>query len=234
MASLYLIPVPIADSEKAALSYPRLTAIIAELTEFVVEDLRSARRALRNLGFEGDFDRCVFHLHNEHTGAKGLETIINSLKKGKDVGLISESGMPAVADPGSMVVAAAHEANIRVIPLPGPNSIILALAASGLNGQQFAFHGYLPKERKDRIKKLKELESRIKAGEGAQIFIETPYRNSHMLEDILQNCSSGIKLCVASDINGSNERIICKSITNWAANSFEMGEKVPSVFVLGS
>src|ERR1035437_6421288 len=209
---LYLVPVPIADEEEnASLVYPLLEKTINSLDEFIVEDLKTARRSLRKIGFKGEFDKTIFHLLNEHTDTKSIESFLASVEKGKNIGLMSEAGMPCIADPGSDIVRLAHKKNIKIVPLYGQSSIFLALAASGLNGQNFCFHGYLPKEQVNRKKKLKEIEKE----EGTQIFIETPYRNNHLLEDILITCSSETLLCVAMNVTGKSEMILTRSIAEW-------------------
>src|ERR1035438_1742393 len=152
---LYLIPVPISEEENSAMVYPLLEQTVNSLDEFIIEDLKTARRSLRKIGFKGEFDKTIFHLLNEHTDLKGIEKFLTSSEKGKSIGLISEAGMPCIADPGSEIVKLAHKKNIRVIPLYGQSSIFLSLASSGLNGQNFCFHGYLPKEQNNRKKKLK-------------------------------------------------------------------------------
>ena len=226
---LYLIPVPISDDENSGLVYPLLEQTINSLDELIVEDLKTTRRSLRRIGFRGEFDKCIFHLLNEHTDLKGIEKFLESAEKGKNIGLMSEAGMPCIADPGSEIVKLAHKKNIKVVPLYGQSSIFLALAASGLNGQNFCFHGYLPKEQANRKKKLKEIEKR----EGTQIFIETPYRNNHLLEDILSTCSPETLLCVAVNISGASEKITTKAIAEWKRGELPNLNKQPAAFLLG-
>lgn len=251
---LYLIPVLISDDENSGLVYPLLEQTVNSLDEFIVEDLKTARRSLRRIGFRGEFDKCAFHVLNEHTDSKGIEKFLASADKGKNIGLMSEAGMPCIADPGSEIVRLAHKKNIRVIPFYGQSSIFLALAASGLNGQNFTFHGYLPKEQKERKKKLKEIEStffsqiprfsgslketgKARAGETwtntTHIFIETPYRNNHLLEDILSVCSPETLLCVAANVTGATEKIITRSIAEWKRGELPDLDKQPVVFLLG-
>lgn len=226
---LYLIPVPVSEDDNTSLIYPKLEQTVNSLDEFIVEDLKTARRSLRKIGFRGEFDKCTFHVLNEHTDLKGIERFLSAADKGKNIGLLSDAGMPCIADPGSDIVKLAHKKSIRVVPLYGQSSIFLALAASGLNGQNFTFHGYLPKEQKDRRKKLKEIEKR----EGAQVFIETPYRNNHLLEDILFTCSAETLLCVAVNVTSSDEKIITRSIAEWKKNELPELDKQPAVFLLG-
>ena len=246
---LYLIPVPIADDEFSDYVYPFLEKTVNSLEEFIVEDLKTARRALRKLGYKGEFDKTIFHLLNEHTDLKGIEKFLLSAGKGKNIGLMSEAGMPCIADPGSEIVKLAHKKNIKVVPLYGQSSIFLALASSGLNGQNFCFHGYVPKGQSERRRKLKEIQAPLNPPEGGNlrvllphsggggafthIFIETPYRNNHLLEDILAVCSSETLLCVASDVSGNAERIITKTIGEWKRGEVPDLNKVPTVFLLG-
>lgn len=238
---LYLIPVPIADEEgNSGLVYPLLESTVNALSEFIVEDLKTARRSLRKIGFTGEFDKMTFHILNEHTDAKNIVGFLASAETGKNIGLLSDAGMPCIADPGSDIVRLAHQKNINVIPLYGQSSIFLALAASGLNGQNFTFHGYLPKEQSERKKKLKEINTPLQlspfggAGGGVtHIFIETPYRNNHLLEDILSTCSSETLLCVAMNVTGKTEMILTKSIGEWKRGELPNLDKQPTVFLLG-
>lgn len=227
---LYLIPVPISVDDNPELVYPLLEKTVNSLDEFIVEDLKTARRSLRKIAFKGEFDKMAFHILNEHTDLKGIEKFLSSAEKGKNIGLMSEAGMPCIADPGSEIVKLAHKKNIRVIPLYGQSSIFIALAASGLNGQNFCFHGYLPKSQNERIKRLKQIEKAIPQ---AQIFIETPYRNNHLLEDILSTCFSETLLCVAVNVTSRSEKIITKSIADWKRGELPNLDKQQAVFLLG-
>ncbi len=233
---LYLIPVPISDEEdNSGLVYPLLASTINTIDEFIVEDMKTARRALRKIGFKGEFDKMTFHVLNEHTDVKSTGTFLTSTSTGNNIGLLSDAGMPCIADPGSDVVRLAHQQNIKVVPLYGQSSIFLALAASGLNGQNFTFHGYLPKEQSERKKKLKELTfSPFRAGASvSHIFIETPYRNNHLLEDILSTCAPEISLCVAMNVTGRSEMILTKSIAEWKRGELPNLDKQPTVFLIG-
>ena len=227
---LYLIPVPISDTEdNSGLVYPALEKTVNSLSEFIVEDLKTARRSLRKIGFKGEFDKMTFHVLNEHTDRKGISKFLTSAEKGSNIGLLSDAGMPCIADPGSDIVRLAHSKGIKVIPLYGQSSIFLALAASGLNGQNFTFHGYLPKEQANRKKKLKEIEK----AEGTHIFIETPYRNNHLFEDILNACSPETLLCVAANVGGTEEMILTRTIGEWRISETPQLDKQPSVFLIG-
>lgn len=223
--TLFLIPSVISEntSEKVLPSY--LIAVINDLDEFIVEDERTARRFLKAAGYLKPLDLLVLHQLNKHTDVTELPSFINSLLQGKNVGLLSEAGCPCVADPGSMIVKIAHEHQITVKPLVGPSSIMLALMASGLNGQSFVFHGYLPIEKNARIKKIKELESKASRENQTQIFMEAPFRNMQLLNDILHSCNSGTSLCIACDITGSNEFIQTKSISEWKKKIPELHKK---------
>lgn len=244
---LYLIPVPISDEEdNSGLVYSALERTVNSLPEFIVENLKTARRSLRKIGFKGEFDKMTFHVLNEHTDTKSIGSFLVSAEKGKNIGLLSDAGMPCIADPGSDVVRLAHSKGIRVIPFYGQSSIFLALAASGLNGQNFTFHGYLPKDQVSRKKKLKELsgspqpsqkqpkvENEVRVAGVTHIFIETPYRNNHLLQDILATCSLETLLCVAMNVSGSSEMILTKSVAEWRRGEMPNLDKQPAVFLLG-
>ncbi len=228
--ALFLIPVPFSEDEFTDYVYPLLEKTVNTLAKFIVEDLKTARRALRKIGYKGDMDKTIFHVLNEHTEIRGIEKFLSSAEKGKNIGLMSEAGMPCIADPGSEIVRLAHKKNIKVVPLYGQSSIFLALASSGLNGQNFCFHGYLPKEQANRKKKLKEIEKAIPQ---TQLFIETPYRNNHLLEDILSTCHSETLLCIAVNVTGAAEKIITRSISEWKKSELPDLNKQPAVFLLG-
>ena len=237
---LYLIPVPIAEGDNSGLIYPLLEQTISSLDEFIVEDLKTARRSLRKVGYKGDFDKTVFHILNEHIGSTNTSHFLNSIEKGKSIGLMSEAGMPCIADPGSDIVRLAHKKNIRVVPFYGQSSIFLSLSASGLNGQNFCFHGYLPKEQIARKKKIKDIDKLLhapslggRAGVGCHIFIETPYRNNHLFEDILAVCAPEILFCIARNVTGISEMIVTKTIADWKRGEFPDLNKQPTVFLLG-
>lgn len=170
---------------------------------------------------------------NVNTTEAEISSYLDEADKGNNTGLISEAGLPCIADPGNVIVKMAHAKGIRVIPLSGPSSITLALMASGFNGQNFAFNGYLPIEKTNRIRKLKELENKVKSGNQAQIFIEAPHRNDRLLDDIIKNCSVDIMLCIAKELTGENEEIIVKPISSWREEKITLG-KVPVIFILGN
>ena len=203
------------------------------LDYYIVENLRSARRFLASLPLGRPIDELHFGELNEHTAPQEVERLIAPLLEGHDVGLLSEAGVPAVADPGSEVVALCHKKGIRVIPLVGPSSAIMALMASGANGQSFAFNGYLPVKQAERIKAIRHFESRAVRERQSQIFIEAPYRNEKLLADLLATCSPETRLCIAADITAPNEFILTKSITQWRKMSPHPAiNRRPAIFIL--
>ncbi|MDO9680970.1 MAG: SAM-dependent methyltransferase [Bacteroidales bacterium] len=228
---LFLIPAPLGDGHISDVIPAGTVDVISSLTHFVVEELRSARRYLSKAGFKGKIDTLQFYLLNEHSKAEETFEIIELLNSGTDVGLISEAGLPAVADPGSNLVESAHRHNIEVRPLTGPSSIFLALMASGKNGQNFAFIGYLPAKTEERRVKIKELEKFASRSGQSQIIIETPYRNDSLLADFLQICSDSTTLTIASEITCETQFIKTKSIGEWKRHKPELNKK-PCVFIL--
>lgn len=228
---LYLIPVPIHSEEEFNIKHipPYLTEIINKISVFAVENIRTSRRFLRKINPKFNIDDTNFEIIDKRTSESDYSKIINYLKKGIDVGVMSESGCPGVADPGQNLCRLAHENNILIKPLIGPSSILLALMASGLNGQKFIFHGYLPIEKEKRIKEIKKL-SKIS---GSHIFIETPYRNQKVFDDIIHNLKQDDKkLSVASDITGKNENIFTEKISDLKKKKI-MLEKFPTIFIFG-
>ena len=230
--SLYLIPSTLGDTPTEQVIPGHHKVILNRLREFIVEDIRSSRRFLKRIDKSIEPDNLNFQLLNEHTSEEDIPCLLDPLRTGKDMGLLSEAGLPCVADPGATLVRIAHDENMNVIPLSGPSSIFLALMASGFNGQNFAFHGYLPRDMRSRTKKLKELE-RISAQTGqTQIFIETPYRNKAMLETILHCCGSQTHLCIAAGLTTNQEFISTKSIMEWRKTKRPEIHKIPAVFLL--
>ena len=228
---LYLIPVTIGGSPVADVIPQLPLEIIKDLKYFIVEDLRSARRYLRKAGFKADFDTVQFHLLNEHSSDLELSEILKELQAGHSMGLLSEAGVPAVADPGAKIVAQAHLHGIRVIPLAGPSSILMALMASGMNGQSFRFHGYLPVKNPQRQTSIRKIEQAAYDSRETQIFMETPYRNMSLLEDILRLCREETMLCVAADISLDTEFIRTKAVRDWKKEIPRL-HKRPAVFCL--
>jgi len=231
--SLFLIPTPLGEGTGFDKIFPAYNSeIINSIDVFIAEDAKSARRFLKQVGIKKSFDEITILLLNEHT--KGHETLncLDSAIAGKNIGLLSDAGCPGIADPGASVVKIAHEKNISVIPLIGPSSILLALISSGMNGQNFAFNGYLERENHLLTKQLRELEKRTQQQNQTQIFIETPYRNSKMVETILQTCGNETRLCIACDVTLSTEFIKTKTIAVWKKSIPEI-HKRPAVFLLG-
>jgi 16S rRNA (cytidine1402-2'-O)-methyltransferase len=230
--TLYLIPSLLSDDLPQVLP-PYALSIVHQLDEFIVENEKTARHFLKALKTPIPQPQFVFHLLNEHTTDKDIPTLLLPLQQGKNIGLMSEAGAPGVADPGSAVVQLAHEAGIRVVPLIGPSGILMALMASGMNGQSFRFHGYLPREIPARKSRIRELAADALKKHEAQIFIETPYRNDKLLEDILSTAPENVKLCIACEITGNRERINTRTIHDWKKTQIVIG-KLPCVFILGS
>ncbi len=231
MASLYLIPTPLGTTslEKIFPSYN--IEIINRLNHFVVENVRTARRFLKQISQERNINEVKFYLLNEHSSKEELSCLLEPLYNGFDLGLMSEAGCPAVSDPGADLVALAHKNDFTVIPLIGPSSVLLSLMASGFNGQNFEFVGYLPVQSEERIKTLRRLEAKVYAENQTQIFIETPYRNMKMLETILKVCQPSTQLCIAADVTLESEFIKTKSIGEWRKNLPDLQNK-PCIFLL--
>ena len=230
--ALYLLPVTLGDTaiDKVLPAYN--AGIIREIKHFIVEDVRSARRFLKKVDREIDIDTLSFYPLNKHTSPEDISGYLNPLAEGHSMGVISEAGCPAVADPGADVVAIAQRRNLKVVPLVGPSSIILSVMASGFNGQSFAFHGYLPIEPNERSKRLKELEGRIYSEHQTQLFIETPYRNHKMLDDILKACRPQTKLCIAANITCEGEYIKTRTGKEWKGTALPDLSKIPCIFLL--
>ncbi len=230
--ALYSLPVTLGDTaiDKVLPAYN--AGIIREIKHFIVEDVRSARRFLKKVDREIDIDTLSFYPLNKHTSPEDISGYLNPLAEGHSMGVISEAGCPAVADPGADVVAIAQRRNLKVVPLVGPSSIILSVMASGFNGQSFAFHGYLPIEPNERSKRLKELEGRIYSEHQTQLFIETPYRNHKMLDDILKACRPQTKLCIAANITCEGEYIKTRTVKEWKGTALPDLSKIPCIFLL--
>lgn len=227
---LYLIPNSLGSGSDAFAT--ELSRQVAQrLEDFVVEEIKSARRLLRQLGVTRELSQLNFVMLNEHTREGDLPDLIGPLLEGKDMGLISEAGLPCVADPGHSVVALCHEHQIRVVPLSGPSSIMMALMASGMNGQQFTFNGYLPRDKQERIKKIRAMEQLALKG-NTQLFMDAPYRNQQLLEDLLATCRMETRLCIASAITCPEEKITTRDITGWHMHKPKL-DKIPVMFVLG-
>lgn len=228
---LYLIPVPLAENASAKSFTPYLVDTINHINEYIVENSKTARRFLKEAGLKTPQNELIVHDYGKHNRDNNIKEFFSGLLAGKDVGLMSEAGCPGVADPGSEIVAYAHARGIKVVPLVGPSSILLALMASGFNGQSFTFHGYLPIDKVARANKLRELENAAERYDQTQIFIETPFRNNPMLEEILRSCKSETRLCIACDLTSEQEFVQTKSIKDWKAAVPELHKK-PVIFLI--
>ena len=229
--ALYLLPVTLGDTELNTVLPAYNIEIIQGIKHFIVEDVRSARRFLKKVDREFDIDSLSFYPLNKHTSAEDISGYLEPLLAGQSMGVISEAGCPAVADPGADVVAIAQRKNLKVVPLVGPSSIILSVMGSGFNGQSFAFHGYLPIEPGERVKRIKQLEQRIYSENQTQLFIETPYRNHKMIDDLLQNCRPQTKLCIAANLTCEGEYIKTRAISEWKGKVPDLS-KIPCIFLL--
>ena len=229
--TLFLIPSALGNEININLFPPYNLEMIYSLDHFIVENIRTARRFLRPIGYKNDFEQVKFFELNKHTSRSDLESYINPLLKGINMGILSEAGAPAVADPGAEIVKLAHKNNIKVVPLIGPSSILLALMASGLNGQNFSFNGYLPVKNTLRKKAILNLEKKSRQENQSQIFMETPYRNQNILEDILSSCHPETLLCIATEITLKTEYIQTKQVNQWKKEIPNI-HKRPSIFIL--
>ena len=231
VAALYLLPVTLGETPLGNVLPQYNSEIIAGIRHFIVEDVRSARRFLRKVDPQFDIDGSTFYELNKHTSPEAVAGYLKPLQAGNPVGVISEAGCPAVADPGADVVAIAQRKGMKVVPLVGPSSIILSVMASGFNGQSFAFNGYLPIKPDERAKKLRQLEQRIYNEDQTQLFIETPYRNGKMLEDILANCRPQTKLCIAANLTCEDEYVQTRTVKEWRGHVPDLS-KIPCIFLL--
>ena len=230
-AALYLLPVTLGDTPLGNVLPQHNSEIIAGIRHFIVEDVRSARRFLRKVDPTFDIDGSQFFELNKHTSPQDVAGFLRPLQDGKPMGVISEAGCPAVADPGADVVAIAQRKGLKVVPLVGPSSIILSVMASGFNGQSFAFHGYLPIDAGERAKTLKHLESRAYAEHQTQLFIETPYRNLKMFDDILRSCRPQTRLCIAANLTCEDEYAVTRTIAEWKGQRPPI-DKIPCMFLI--
>lgn len=230
--TLYLIPVPLGPTLPQDSLPQSVLGTIRPLNHFVVEQAKTARAFLKAAGTDRPLQELQLEELNEHTRADALDRLLTPLRAGHDVGLLSEAGCPAIADPGANLVALAQQENIRVVPLIGPSSLVLALMASGLNGQRFAFQGYLPAKEVDRTKALRDLESESRRRSQTQLFIETPYRNRAMFDAILQACQPGTRLTVATDLTLPGESVLTRTIQQWKKQTPPEIERRPTVFLL--
>ena len=232
-ARLYLFPVPLSDNPVTEVLPAHNIELIKTVKYFIVENLRSARRFLKQCDRSIDIDSLTFFTLNEHTDASELTPMLAPLEAGNDVGSSSEAGCPAVADPGADIVAIAQQRGYTVVPLVGPSSILMGVMASGFNGQSFAFNGYLPIDQGARTARLKELERRIIREHQTQIFIETPYRNNRLIAELCRSLPGNMRLCVASDITGARQSIVTLPLSKWAKREYNY-DKTPTIFLLYS
>ena len=232
---LYLIPCPIADDTAVADVTPAANMnVVNALDYFIVENVRSARRFLSKAGYARAIDDAEFVELNEHTTSPAdIARMVEPLRKGRNAGVISEAGVPAVADPGQQVVELCHRYGIRVVPLVGPSSILMAVMASGLSGQSFAFNGYLPVKEPERSRAIKRLESRATSEHQSQVAIEAPYRNIRLAEQILRTCAPNTRLCIACNITASDEYIRTATVAEWRKSGLPDVQKRPTIFILG-
>lgn len=229
---LFLIPNMLGDQAPEAVLPPLVNKIINEVDIYIAENIKTVRRSLIKMGIEQKIDDLTFFLLNKKTETEEALAYLKPILEGKDAAVVSEAGNPSIADPGSLIVKLAHEAGIQVVPVSGPSSVTLALAGSGFNGQQFTFHGYLPIKNPARTQSIKTLERELLKNGFTQIFMETPYRNHQLLEQLLKVCKNDTMLCIGTDLSLDKEQIICKSIADWKKLNINI-HKRPSIFLLG-
>jgi len=233
MPKLYLIPNTLGEQIDPSISMgSEVKMTLSEISHFAVENLKEARRYLVRWGLKEKIDQSEFIIHNKKTEIESLIEAERVFKSGASIGMISDAGCPVIADPGSQLVQLAHRLGIEVVPLSGPSSIFLALMASGMNGQSFAFNGYLPREQNLRIAAIRALEKKSKNEGSCQLFIETPYRNMSVLEDLLDTLSGSCRLCTASNLSTPESQIISKAVSNWKKDQMPRLNKVPTIFLL--
>lgn len=229
--ALYLIPSTMSDAPVDTVLPAGNLDIIRGLKYFVVENVRTTRRFLKRCDRSIDIDSLTFVTLDEHTDMKDIPAMLEPMAQGHSIGVISEAGCPAIADPGADLVAVAQSKGLKVVPLVGPSSILLSLMGSGFNGQSFAFNGYLPYESKSRMAKVREMERRIRQERQTQIFIETPYRNNKLIAELTKLLPGNMRLCVASDITGPNQEILTLPLSFWTKRKYDY-DKIPTIFLL--
>ena len=230
---LYLIPTPLSENSTNSIITPQLQQVIKSLDYYLVENIRTSRRFISSLKLGIAIEDLVFGQLDKNTKIEQISDLCDPLLKGKNIGVMSEAGCPGIADPGNLAVRFAHRNEIEVIPLVGPSSIFMALMASGLNGQSFAFHGYLPIDKQKRIQAIKSIERDSIKNKQTQIFMETPFRNNHLLTDILRSCRSGTSVCIAKDVTGADEYIKTKTVQQWRKTKIDL-HKIPCIFLMYS
>jgi len=228
---LYLIPTILSDNSQEAVLPSIINNHIKEINVFIVENLRTARRHIKKIVREKDIDNTLFYSYGKHNTLSLEEDFLPHILSGEDVGLLSEAGLPCIADPGSKIVEYAHDFQIEVVPLVGPSSVLLALMASGMSGQNFAFKGYLPIDTKERARTIKQLELLVKKTGQTQIFMETPYRNHQLLDTLKSQCNNKTRLCIAANITSTNEFIQTKTIEEWKQTKVDI-HKQPAIFLI--
>lgn len=231
-ANLFLIPTLLGESIPRSVLPQEVCTLCAGIRYFIVEDLRTARRFLKKINKEIAIDNLHFFLLNKHTKQEEYEEFLQPLTNGQDMAILSEVGVPCIADPGAAIVQIAHRKGIKVRPMVGPSSFLLAMAASGLNGQNFAFNGYLPIEKTARNKAIKKLEQKIRKENQSQIIMDTPFRNNQLLNALIKNCKEDLYLCIAANITLDTEYIKTRTIKEWKKNLPDLHKK-PTVFILG-
>ena len=229
---LYLIPNKLGENTLNMVLPLGVMELVSELRFFAVENVKFARRLLRQISPDFPIDASTFIELNKRAKEEDLMRLLNYLLNGNDVGVVSDAGCPGIADPGSQLVSVAHQNNIMVVPFVGPSSVLMSIMASGFSGQSFTFHGYIAKERKTRIAMLKSMEQITNKTGATQIFIETPFRNSHLLEDIFGSLNDTTYLCLATNISTPQEKIKTMSIADWRRKSISI-DKIPAIFLLG-
>lgn len=227
---IYIIPTPISDANLKTVLPDRLLNLLNSLNIFFVENIRTSRRFLSKAGIH-NIQNIHFEILDKDTDPRGIEELLHIVKQGKNVGIMSEAGCPGIADPGSRIILQAHKHHIEVIPLTGPSSIFLALMASGFNGQNFHFSGYLPIDKREREKRIVFIEKQVYANDQTQIFMETPYRNNQLLGTLLKILQPGTLLCIASDITSSDEFIVSQQVRLWRKKVPDLHKK-PTIFLL--
>lgn len=227
---LFLIPTPLGEGDPSEVLPASVLSRVCSLKVFVVEELRTARRFLSKAGLKGHMDELEFHVLNEHTPESELALLGRLFDDGQDAGLMSEAGLPAVADPGAALVALCHRKGVEVVPLTGPSSLMLALMGSGLDGQSFAFRGYLPAKTEDRKKAIRAAEKLSASLHQTQIFIETPYRNDTLMADLLRELSPSVRLCIAADLTLEDSLLKTRTVSQWRKDGITIGKR-PCVFL---
>lgn len=231
LGKLFLVPTVLAEGTAELVISPQVKEVVLHTQYFLVENIRTARRYISSLKLGLQIDALHFEVLDKKTKPAELERIMQPVFEGHDVGVMSEAGCPGIADPGSAAVSYAHEKGVEVVPLSGPSSMFLALMGSGFNGQSFAFHGYLPIDKKDRVQGIKMLEAESAKFRRTQIFMETPFRNNHLMADLLEHLHTETRLCVAKNLTGSDEMILTKTVRDWKKVKIDL-HKIPTVFLL--